>query len=86
LVLWQGDSVLQVPASALFRRGSSWSLFVVDAGRARERAVSVGHESSTGAEILTGVRRGDVVIRHPTDRVRDGVRVRYVVPGPSARI
>jgi hypothetical protein len=38
----------------------------------------VGHESSTEAEITAGVERGDIIIRHPTDRVRDGARVTYL--------
>jgi hypothetical protein len=40
--------------------------------------VTVGHESSTDAEITAGIARGEVVIRHPTDRVRDGTRVTYL--------
>jgi HlyD family secretion protein len=76
LVLWQGDSVLKVPASALFRRGDRWALFVVEDGRARERQVTVGHESSAEAEIAGGLARGETVIRHPTDRINDGTRVR----------
>lgn len=78
LVLWEGDSVLKVPGSALFRRGDGWAVFAVQDGRARERAVTVGHESSTESEITSGVARGELVIRHPTDRVRDGTRVTYL--------
>lgn len=81
VVLWAGDSVLKVPASALFRRGEAWALFTVEDGRARERMVTVGHESATESEITSGVTRGSVVIRHPTDRVRDGSRVTPVAPG-----
>ena len=78
VVLWQSDSVLKVPSSALFRRGDGWALFVVEKGRARERQVTIGHESSTESEVLHGVAQGDRIIRHPTDQVRDGVRVTYV--------
>jgi HlyD family secretion protein len=78
VVLWQSDSVLKVPSSALFRRGSGWALFVVEDGRARERQVTIGHESGTESEVLQGVAPGDRLIRHPTDQVRDGVRVTYV--------
>ena len=81
VVLWKGDSVLKAPASALFRRGEAWALFVVEGGRAHERTVTVGHESSTEAEIIDGVRRGDLVIRHPTDRIREGSRVTAASPG-----
>jgi len=81
VVLWEADRVLKAPASALFRRGDQWALFAIEAGRARARAVTVGHESSTDAEILTGLRPGELVIRHPTDRIHDGTRVTYVSPG-----
>ena len=81
VVLWAGDSVLTVPASALFRRGETWALFTVEEGRARERIVTVGHESATESEILAGVSPGALVIRHPTDRIRDGSRVTPVAPG-----
>jgi HlyD family secretion protein len=76
VVLWQSANVLQVPASALFRRGEEWAVFVVSEGRARERAVRVGHASASAVEVLEGVEAGATVIRHPTDRVKDGVRVR----------
>ncbi len=75
IVLWEADSVLRVPSSALFRRGSGWALFVVEDGRARERPVTIGHESQTEAEVVKGIASGDRIIRHPTDQVRDGVRV-----------
>ena len=79
VVLWEAERVLQVPPSALFRDGDAWSLFVVEGGRARRRTITVGHESSTASEILTGLKEGDRVIRHPTERIADGVRV---VPRP----
>jgi HlyD family secretion protein len=81
VVLWESDSVLKAPASALFRRGDRWALFALEGGRARERAVTIGHESSTEAEIRAGLQPGEMVIRHPTDRIRNGTRVTYVSPG-----
>lgn len=80
VVLWEADSVLKVPASALFRRGDAWALFAIEDGRARERTVTTGHESSTETEVLSGVQPGDLVIRHPTDRIREGTRVSYMPP------
>ena len=79
-MLWRGDSVLKVPASALFRQGDGWALFTIENGRAREHAVTIGHESSTETEISAGVERGATVIRHPTDRIRDGSRVKSTPP------
>jgi HlyD family secretion protein len=50
-------------------------VFVVEQGRARQRDVVVGHRTPLDVEIMGGVREGDVVIRYPSDRVAEGVRV-----------
>lgn len=75
IVVWQGE-VLAVPASAVFRRGDGMAAFVVEGGRARRRAVTVGHRGADDVEIVAGLAAGDVVIRHPPNAVDDGVRVR----------
>jgi len=75
IVVWQGE-VLAVPASAVFRRGDGMAAFVVEGGRARRRAVTVGHRGADDVEIVAGLDAGDVVIRHPPNAVDDGVRVR----------
>lgn len=75
IALWQADSVVQVPIGALFRQGSDWSVFAVDDGRARLRAVSVGHMNDRSAELLGGLAEGDVVVVHPSDMVKDGGEV-----------
>jgi HlyD family secretion protein len=46
IVLWEADRVLKGPATALFRSGDAWAVFVVDGGRARERAVGVGRRNA----------------------------------------
>jgi HlyD family secretion protein len=76
VVVWQGDEVLQAPASALFRRGTEWAVFVVEAGRARRRTVSIGHRTPSQVEIREGLREGETVVKNPGDRIADGVRVR----------
>ena len=75
IVVWEGDDVVKVPASALFRRGGAWNVFVVDGGRARRRNVEVGQRSALEAQVLGGLNEGDVVIVHPSDQVDEGVRV-----------
>ena len=75
-ILWQGDNVLQVPVSALFRVQEEWATFVVVDGRARLRSVKIGRRGSLDAEVLGGLDENDVVITHPGDTVADGVRVR----------
>lgn len=75
IVIWEGRDVLQIPASAVFRHGDGWSVFVVDQGRARRRDVQVGHHTPFATEIVQGLAEGDAVIRNPSDRIADGVRV-----------
>ncbi len=75
-IIWEGDNVLQVPASALFRKGDGWALFVVEHKRARMKAVEIGQRNGLAAEIVKGLAEGEHVIVHPGDTVRDGVRVR----------
>lgn len=74
-ILWQGENVLQVPASALFRHGDGWAVFRVDGSRARLHPVEIGHNNGIAAEIVTGLQEGESVIAHPSDAVVDGVRV-----------
>lgn len=74
-ILWEDGNVLQIPASALFREGEGWSLFVVQQGRAVKRGVQVGQRNGLSAQVLSGISEGERVITHPDDRVRDGVRV-----------
>jgi len=75
-ILWEGEGVLQVPASALFRPGEGWAVFAVDGGFARRRAVQVAHRNGLVAEIAGGLREGEQVIPHPDDAVKDGQAVR----------
>lgn len=76
VVLWSGEDVLRVPASALFRHGEGWSVFVVEGGRARRRDVVPAHRGALEVEIVKGLRAGEQVIRHPSNDVDDGRRVR----------
>lgn len=75
-IIWEGADVLQIPASALFRKVDGWAVFVVENGRAHERMVGIGQRTGLTAEIISGIKEGDVVITHPGDRISDGTRVR----------
>ncbi len=75
IVVWHADSVLQVPVSALFRRGDVWNVFVVEDGRARLRTVEVGERTPFTAQIKSGVEAEAVVIVHPANEITDGTRV-----------
>jgi HlyD family secretion protein len=75
IVLWESPRVLTVPWSAIFREGGRWYVYVVTQGVTRKREVTVGHQSATDAEILSGIVAGETVVRHPTDQIVDGGRV-----------
>jgi HlyD family secretion protein len=78
IVIWERRDVVMAPTSALFRTGSDWSLFVVRDGRAVRTNVRIGQRTPFEAEVLEGVRAGDVVIPFPSDRIEDGSRVEIV--------
>jgi HlyD family secretion protein len=75
VVLWQGDDVVTVPLTALFRDGEDWAVFVDDGGRASLRHMKVGHRNSVDAEIVEGLAAGERVVLHPSDRVVAGIRI-----------
>ena len=74
-VVWQADTALIVPLSALFRQKDDWAVFKVAGGRARLQTVTLGERNLRHAAIEAGLSAGDAVITHPGDRIRDGVSV-----------
>jgi len=75
--IFKAEDVVVVPLGALFRRGDDdWSVFIVRDGRAHAQTVKLGHRNTSKAEVLDGLKEGDAVVLHPSDRVGDGVRVR----------
>jgi HlyD family secretion protein len=76
VVTWESPDVLKIPGSATFREQDGWSVFVVDRERARRRAIQIGHRNQTEAEILSGINVGEDVILHPSNQLREGVRIR----------
>jgi HlyD family secretion protein len=74
IVLWKGE-VLKIPANALFRVGSHWAVFVHENGRAKRRQVQVGHQGTFEVEILSGLKEGEEVLLHPSNQIKDGLRI-----------
>jgi HlyD family secretion protein len=75
IVIWRGEDVLRVPASALFRDRGRWAVYVVSDGRAELRYVELGHRGRLDVEITSGVQAGERVIVHPSDQIHDATRV-----------
>lgn len=75
IAIWHAPQVLRVPASAMFRKGNDWAVFAVRDSRARLTTIAVGHSNDDVAEVRMGLRSGDRVVLHPSDRIADGTRV-----------
>ena len=74
--VWEGEDVLRVPASAVFRSEEAWATFVVEEGAAALRSVEIGETNGLETQVLSGLDEGDTVIAYPSDSVRDGVSVK----------
>ena len=76
LLAWEGVDVIHVPASAVFRHGDGWSLYVAQGATARLRPIEVGHRSRDAVEITSGVEAQTAVILYPGDKLHDGAAIR----------
>lgn len=76
IVVGQADDVLKIPSGALFRHGDGLAVFAVDGGRARLRPVTIGRRGRLDAEVTSGLAEGEQVIVYPSDKIRNGVRLR----------
>ncbi|HXC59811.1 MAG TPA: HlyD family efflux transporter periplasmic adaptor subunit [Steroidobacteraceae bacterium] len=75
IVLSEREQILKLPLTAVFRDGTQWAAFLEVGDRAELRHVTLGERNGTEAEIIAGVREGEHVVLHPSDRVGDGVRI-----------
>ncbi len=75
IVVWLVHAAITVPLGAIFRRDEGWAVYVVERGRAHLASVNVGERNDVDAQVLSGVSEGATVIVHPTDTVKEGVRV-----------
>jgi HlyD family secretion protein len=75
IITWQQDDVLKIPTSALFRHDDEWAVFRVVDGRARLQPVLIGQRNALEAQVLGGLKEGDIVIVHPSDKLAPGTAV-----------
>ncbi len=76
IIEWQAEEVMQVPVSALFRRGDGWAVFRAIEGVAQEMPVQIGRRNTRMAQVLDGLSPGDRVIVHPSDAISAGSLIR----------
>lgn len=70
------DGALLVPSAALVRQGEGWQVFVVEAGKARARAVTFSDRNAESAWVKDGLKAGEAVILYPGSEMRDGQPVK----------
>lgn len=75
IIIWEAEDVLQVPTGALLRHEGEWAVFVIEAGRAVRRHVTVGQQTALMAGVVDGLARGERVIVYPGDAIEDGTAV-----------
>ncbi|HEY1434918.1 MAG TPA: efflux RND transporter periplasmic adaptor subunit [Thermoanaerobaculia bacterium] len=83
IVTGEKTGALVVPRASVFRDGERRYVYVLDAGRARRRDVTIGLLGLTEVEILGGLAEKDAVILPGATTLSDGVRVR--ASGPAAK-
>jgi len=69
------EEAVRVPASALFRTGDTWAVYVIDGPAVRLRTIAVGLRARDVVEVSSGLEVGDRVVVYPGERVVDGVEV-----------
>jgi membrane fusion protein, multidrug efflux system len=70
------DRLPTVPATAVVGRAPAERVFVVKGSRVEERIVSTGGRGDDRVAVKKGLATGEIVVTLPSDRVRDGVRVK----------
>jgi len=75
IVVWEEAETVQVPASALFRAGEGWAVFVDRDGVAATQSVSLGPNNGQNAQVLTGLVPGDRIILYPSAAIAEGVQI-----------
>jgi len=75
IIVWEGDDVLLLPVSALFRADQGWAVWKVVDGHARLQAVEIGQREGLKVEIVDGLAVADQVVVHPSDAVVDGIAI-----------
>lgn len=71
-IIWKKDQITKIPIAALFRSKGSWATFSVANGRAVLRQVEIGQMNQSTAQLISGVKSGDMVVLYPNDQLKDG--------------
>jgi multidrug efflux pump subunit AcrA (membrane-fusion protein) len=69
------QDVVAVPTSAIVRDGPRDAVWIVDAGTAQRRTVTLGAQGDEAAEVVNGLQLGDLVVVRGADQVSEGEQI-----------
>jgi HlyD family secretion protein len=75
ILIWEAQDVLQIPANSLFRQTQSWSVFLIENGKAVRREVTIGHRGAFAVEVVAGLGENDEIIIHPSNQLAEGAAI-----------
>jgi RND family efflux transporter MFP subunit len=78
--VYQNDRALAVSRDELSRTGETWTVFLVEDGKAVRETVTLGLASGFDYEVTGGLNEGDIVIRSGFPELSDGTRVKVASP------
>lgn len=75
-IISKTTDVISVPLGALFKKGDSWSVYVVQNGIALSREIKISKRNDQEAIVTSGLAEGERVILFPGDKVYESVKVK----------
>jgi len=83
-VLSEQAKALVVPVAAVLPSEKGFTAFVIQDGKARERALQLGlHTRDDGVEVISGLSRGDALVVEGATSLQEGVPVEIVPPSQA---
>ncbi|MDQ7006714.1 MAG: efflux RND transporter periplasmic adaptor subunit [Acidobacteriota bacterium] len=75
LVLDRHEDVVVIPKKAIVYEDEQPGIFVVEAGKARRRAIEIGYQDELRAEVVSGLEAGELVVLVGQSALKDGSEV-----------
>lgn len=75
-ILWESTDVIQVPTSTLFDHNGTPAVFVLEESRAVLTAVETSQSNGLTTAVISGLKEGQTIVRHPARELNEGDRVR----------
>ena len=69
------DNVLKISTLSIIQDGAQMAVFVIEAGRARKRAITISARDADSAVIERGLKERDRLIMNPGPNIKEGVKV-----------